>query len=133
MSRSSNEIRRLRRLAGKRRWSETDGRFAVEVWRDSGLALETFARTHGLGGWRLRRWASKLGEVMALGATTSSARQSGEPRLVPAIVTVGAKGDGVGPAIILRLPDGIEVELRDVAWVEPEEIGRLVAEVRRGR
>lgn len=61
------------------------------------------------------------------------ARATDEVRMVPATVTMGADGHGVGPAIILRLPDGIEVELRDVARIEPEEIGRLVAEVRRAR
>jgi len=56
-----------------------------------------------------------------------------EQRLVPAVLTLGAEAQAGGPAIIIRLPDGIEVELRDVACVEPEEIGRLVAEVRRAR
>jgi hypothetical protein len=66
-------------------------------------------------------------------ASATSAISDERQKLVPAVVTVGAHGHIEGPAIIVRLPDGIEVELRDVAHIEPEEIGRLVAEIRRAR
>lgn len=49
--------------------------------------------------------------------------------MVPAIVT--GEADARSPSIVVRLPDGVEVELRGVAQVEPEELGRLVAELRR--
>mgnify|MGYP007032565353 FL=1 len=48
---------------------------------------------------------------------------------MPAVLTVGGKQGG--PMVVVRLPDGIEVELHDVAQVEVEEIGRLVASLRR--
>lgn len=66
-------------------------------------------------------------------AKASSAERWRTPRLVPAVVAEGVLGSGQGPAVVVRLPDGIEVELRDVARVEAEEIGRLVAELRRAR
>jgi hypothetical protein len=48
--------------------------------------------------------------------------------LVPAIIT-GASGST--PAVVIRLPDGLEVEIRDDR-VDVSEVGRLVAELRRG-
>jgi len=135
MSRSSNEKKKLKHLAGKRRWDQVDGRFVVNAWRDSGLPMETFAREHGFGGWRLRWWASRF-EGMVLAEAERSSSAGHEQGLVPMVaVGTGTSSPGhiVGAAIILRLPDGIEVELRDVARVEPEEIGRLVGEVRRAR
>ena len=118
----------MERVAAKQRWDEGDGRFVVDAWCESGLPMETFAAEHGFGVWRLRQWVSRI-EVGV--APEDSADE--EQRLVPAVVTVGAEAHASGPALIIRLPDGIEVELRDVARVEPEEIGRLVAEVRRAR
>lgn len=95
----------------------------VQAWRDSGLPAETFAREHGVGAWRLRYWAPLLEEKAR---SESGAKDDEAMRFVPAIATAAS-----GAAIVVRLPDGIEVELRDVAEVEPEEIGRLVAELRK--
>ena len=90
--------------------------------------METFAREHGFAASRLRECAAKVEAGVAPGESGDV-----EQRLVPAVVTLGTAVHAGGPAIIIRLPDGMEVELRDVARVEPEEIGRLVAEVRRAR
>lgn len=127
-------MKKMKRLAGKRRWDEADGRLAVDAWRESGLSIEAFAREHGFGGWRLRWWASKVEKVsLAKPTSTTKSELADEQRLVPAVVRFDAHSQADGPAIILRLPDGMEVELRDVVRVEPEEIGRLIAEVRRAR
>jgi hypothetical protein len=58
-------------------------------------------------------------------AQESETVDHGSMTFVPAIGTTSN-----GAAIVVRLPDGIEVELRDVAQVEPEELGRLVAALR---
>lgn len=112
-------------LAGKARWSETDARALVDAWLESGRTIEAFARDAGIGAWKLRYWSSKLSTEKL----SRSRRRDDEQRLVPAVLTVGGKQGG--PMVVVRLPDGIEVELHDVAQVEVEEIGRLVASLRR--
>lgn len=44
----------------KQRWSATEGRYAVEAWRRSGLSAAKFAEKHGLDAQRLTRWATRL-------------------------------------------------------------------------
>lgn len=138
MSRSKDSSR-WKRSAGKPRWSESDARLVVEAWRESGKPIETFAREHDVPAWRLRWWAPRL---EAGGATTSVRSASARPkkrvkvkrseaeqRLLPVVVSDGR--GRAGAALVVRLPDGIEVELRDVAELQPEEVGRLVAALRR--
>lgn len=108
------------------RWSESDARVAIDAWRSSGQRLQTFARERGIGAWKLRWWAQKLGA--AKGSPAKKRRSPDEIRFVPALVTSASMGEAV--AVVVRLPDGIEVELRD-ARASAEEVGRLVAVLRR--
>jgi hypothetical protein len=113
--------------AGKR-WSEDQARPIVEAWRKSGKSIEEFAREAGVGGWRLRYWAPKLAMHDAVrGSAVSKSKQ--KQRLVPAVVKIGEQTRA--PAIVVRLPDGVEVELHDVAHVDAEEIAELVKRLRR--
>jgi transposase-like protein len=50
----------IREVFWKRRWSDKEGRFAVEAWRKSGLSAAKFAEKHGLDAQRLSRWATRL-------------------------------------------------------------------------
>jgi hypothetical protein len=124
MSRSK---RSWKKHADKRRWTEADAREVVRAWKSSGLSPERFAREHGVSAWRVRWWAPKVkGEDTP--AREPDTSDNGSMTFVPAIATAS-----IGAAIVVRLPDGIEVELRDVAQVEPEEVGRLVAALRGGQ
>lgn len=59
--RTGTKRRDLQALAGKRRWSEGDGRRVVEAWKTSGLSVAAFARKVGLPTWRVRNWRRRLG------------------------------------------------------------------------
>lgn len=50
----------FREIAGRRYWRETEARAIVEAWRQSGDPLPRFAKRHGIGRERIRRWASRL-------------------------------------------------------------------------
>ncbi|HZI81612.1 MAG TPA: hypothetical protein VFD69_18960 [Vicinamibacterales bacterium] len=50
----------IRDIFWKQRWSDTEGRIAVEAWRKSGLTVEKFGEKHGLDAQRLTRWAKRL-------------------------------------------------------------------------
>lgn len=124
----------LQRIAGVERWSERDAGVALRAWRRSGRELEEFARDHGLASHRLRWWKQKLG----LAEQSLAGRRSGTKRgvesasrgleLVPAVIVGGGGGDAV---VVVRLPDGIEIELRDAEHTSASEVARLVAELRR--
>jgi hypothetical protein len=129
MQRSCDE---LKRIVGVERWSEREARVVVRAWGRSGRALGSFAREHGISAQRLSWWARRL-----KGAEDSrrAKEPKGRPRaragleLVPAVV-VG--GDGVRDAmVVVRMPDGIEIELRDAERASATEVARLVAELRR--
>lgn len=57
----------LAALAAQGYWREDAARTALEALGQSGLSLPEFARRHGLGPARLRRWQRQLG-----GATSAS-------------------------------------------------------------
>lgn len=57
---------------------------------------------------------------------TKKAKQ--EQRIVPAVVKIGEPTRA--PAIVVRLPDGVEVELHDVAQIDAGEIAELVKRLR---
>ena len=42
------------------RWSEDDGRAALDAWRRSGLGARSFAREHGISEQRLYWWRDRL-------------------------------------------------------------------------
>lgn len=78
----------------------------------------------------MRYWIPRLERLDVAGrrAVTTSAKKN-EQRLVPAVVTLGEQGRG--PAIVVRFPDGVEVELHEVAHVDADEIVHLVKQLRR--
>lgn len=97
----------------------------VEAWRASGQRVQTFAREQGVGAWRLRYWAPRL-EAKPKSRKTS--KSASELRLVPAVIT--GEGTGLRPSVVVRLPDGIVVELHDTAHAGAQDIGELVARLR---
>jgi hypothetical protein len=131
MSKSKNAKNQWKRLADKRRWSEAEAREVVEAWRTSGQRVQTFAREQGLPVWRLRYWAPRV--VTPAGSRKSSkAKATSKPRpelrFVPAVIT--GEGYGLGPAVVIRLPDGIAVEVHAAERTGAQEIGELVARLR---
>ena len=55
---------RLTKLRTIRRWTEEDGRVAVEALRASGLSGAAFAAAHGLHPVRIERWNRRLGATV---------------------------------------------------------------------
>jgi hypothetical protein len=45
-------------------WRAAEARVVLDEWGRSGLGLEEFARRHGLAACRLRRWRTRLGQVV---------------------------------------------------------------------
>jgi len=119
---------RSRKVTGSGRWTEREARTAIDAWRRSGQRLQTFARERGIGAWKLRWWSQKLDAAKESNAKKPRTRSSASIRFVPALVTGAPIGGGA--QVVVRLPDGIEVELRD-GRASAEEIGRLVIVLRR--
>lgn len=122
-TKSTND--KLKRLAAKRRWSEDEARSVVDAWRSSGQRVQTFAREHGLGPWRLRYWAPLLSAAPRPKMTQSSPPSSTQVKFVPAVLTGAATGER--PTVVVRLPDGIAVELHDAESARAHDVGQLVA------
>jgi len=123
----------LKELVGVARWTEREARTALRAWLRSGQALQTFAREQGLSSWRLRWWSQKLGVVKDSRGTKQAAVGGRSERLefVPAVlIGANARTSGVA-AVVVRLPDGIEIEFHDEERTSAEALGRLVAELRR--
>jgi hypothetical protein len=119
-------------LAAKRRWSEAEARSVVEAWRASGQRVQTFAREHGLGAWRLRYWAPRVeGTSRMKKAAATKSRSSTQVKFVPAVLTGVAIGERA--AVVIRLPDGIAVELHDAERARAEDVGQMVACLRGAR
>ena len=49
----------------RQRWGASDGRAMAEAFRVSGETAAEFARRHGIGAWRVRRWAGRSGAETA--------------------------------------------------------------------
>jgi hypothetical protein len=131
MQRSSDE---LKDVVGVARWSEKEARVVVEAWRRSGRALSTFAREHGISVERLGWWSRKLVRPKESRDRKQRERNDGYGHapieFVPAVL-VGDSGVRDAVVVVVRLPDGIEVELHDAARASAVEVAQLVAELRR--
>ena len=109
------------------RWTEAEGRKAVTAWKENGQPLARFAREHEVAPWRLRWWAQRLGELQGRPTRTSQAkhRSTESIDLIPAVVRPLGLLDAA-PTVLVRLQDGIVVEMRSV-----EDVARLVAALRK--
>lgn len=95
------------------RWSEDDGRAALDAWTRSGLGAEAFARKHGITAQRLYWWRNRL-------ATTPLVS------LVPGEI-IETSHDGERAHLVIRTGEAtIEVVDASSAWV-----ARLVRELAR--
>jgi hypothetical protein len=122
---------KYRAIVERPRWTEAEGRIAVDAWRRSGQSLDVFSRKSGISTWRLKAWSKRLDSGRPDKPSSSGTVVRGRSRsidLVPAVMTSASGGT---PAVVIRLPDGLEVEVRDER-VDAKEPGRLVAELRRG-
>ena len=93
----------------RQQWTEADARRVLADWERSGTTLEAFARSRGLVPQRLAWWRKRLRPTRPEAITSLT--------FVPAAVI----GDGAitGPTAVIRLPDGIVIELADATptWV----------------
>lgn len=85
-------------------WTEREGRAAVELWRRSGMPLQTWARSVGLTASRVAYWRG-LGSRRPAGTTTAAALAV---TLAP-VTVVGSVPRGV-LTIELRSGRAIKVE-----------------------
>ncbi len=117
-------------IAGIERWTEREARTALRAWRRSGESLQAFAREHGISPHRLRWWSQR--SRVAKARSTRQAAEAAPREAVEFVraVVVGRAMQGEA-SVLVRLPDGIEIELRDAEQASAVEIARLVAELRR--
>lgn len=101
-------------------WTESDARRVLAEWGRSGKSLEAFARSRGLVPQRLAWWRKRL--------RTSRHETSAALTLVPAAVIDAAPVASAGPAAMIRLPDGIVIELEGAS---PSWIAALARELAR--
>jgi hypothetical protein len=80
-------------------------------WERSGITLEAFARSRGLVPQRLAWWRKRLRTARPEAVTSLT--------FVPATVIGDGGGAAAGPAAVIRLPDGILIELVDATptWI----------------
>jgi hypothetical protein len=88
--------------ASRHQWTEADARHVLADWQRSGLTLEAFARSRGLVPQRLAWWRKRLRATRPDAITSMT--------FVPAEV-IGTAGAADGPAAVIRLRDGIVIEL----------------------
>lgn len=120
----------LSEIAGLKRWTEREARVALRAWRRSGSSLQAFAREHGISAQRLRWWSQRSRVATTRSKTESNEGVSHESAEFVRAVVVGHAMQ-VDVPVVVRLPDGIEIELRDAERASAVEVARLVAELRR--
>jgi len=111
-------------LRGRRRWSTEEAHRVLAAWRKSGLSGKAFARQHGLNDVRLSWWRRRLEDWGVQPCRAEAARLS----LVPAVVKDGTSGE-----VVIRLPDGVLVEVVTTATVPARWVSRLVVGLRANR
>lgn len=92
----------------RQRWGASDGRAMAEAFRVSGETAAEFARRHGIGAWRVRRWAGRSGAetagptVAPRAAATAAATVSFAPVRIaaPTAAPAGALEIAIGRAVI---------------------------------
>ena len=111
-----------RRSAPSRRtqWTESDARRVLVEWERSGHTLEAFARSRGLVPQRIAWWRKRL--------RASRSETSAALTLVPAAVIDATAVASAGPGAMIRLPDGIVIELDGAS---PSWIAALARELAR--
>lgn len=95
------------------RWGEAQGLAMAKAYRRSGLTAAEFAQRHGIGVWRVRRWA----RVPRVGTATG---KGGPVRFAPVRLAGPPRGRGesrpgnvevvVGP-VVVRVGPGFDADL----------------------
>lgn len=98
-------------------WTEDDARVVLEEWRRSGTSIAVFARERGVSAPRLYWWRRRLSPDGARPSPVS---------LVPATIVSAV----TTAAVVIRLPNGIAVELAS-AGVSPAWLAEVVEELAR--
>jgi hypothetical protein len=127
---------------GRRRWREEHARAALEAEAKRGLSPSEFAEREGIRPGRLARWRKRLGfgpgrEERVVGRGGGGVRDrgggdAGALRLIPAVAVGGPPRVAAG-TVVVRLAEGVVLEMGDVATVPPEWIAGLVESLRRTR
>ena len=106
------ELQRLKPLV----WTKTEARRVLDLWRQSGLPLDTFAHAHGLVPQRLRRWRP----ILAAEGTLASIA------LVPAVVVADALPAPALAPVVVHAARACTVEVTDPAQVSPHWVAAFV-------
>lgn len=101
-----------------RRWTDAEAEEVLTAWKDSGLSMSAFARTHDVSAQRLQWWKKK--------AARRAAMERGKPadaevQFAPVVLT----GVGSRPAAVVRL-GVLEVEVHDPDRVPAQWLVELV-------
>ena len=103
----------------RKRWTAKEASQVLRAWRASGMSLSAFARTQGLNTQRLLWWKKRLADW---GREDLDERDS--LRFVPAVVRQTLRTEG--PALAIRLPVGVVVEVADTATVGADWLLSLI-------
>lgn len=108
------------------RWTVDEAQVVLDRWHASGKSARAYGREHGIDPQRLCFWHRKLRK-----GTRRGRKRPGRAiaRLVPAVVRV-EHGPGGEHAVVVRLPDGVSIEV-DAAHVLAEWVAALVGELGR--
>ena len=112
----AEEMSRLR----EQRWTTKDARRVLAACDGSGLSVAAFAREHGLKGQRLSWWRKRLGEW------DGSLAAAGAPPVRFARAIVHESRVVNGGTIVIRLADGVAVEIADAS---PQWVASLVKQL----
>ena len=110
--------------ADRQRWGEAEAQAMVEAFRDSGLSVREFAERHGIGEWRVRKWAGRL-SVKSTAPRTAAASTGGRGvRFAPVRLVPATRGSASGSAprsgsivevvvggAVVRVTDGFDEDL----------------------
>ncbi len=108
----------LVRLRGRRHWRAADGRRVLAALGRSGLSVSAFSRENGLGRTRVHWWKQREA------SSRPRKKEEARIRLVP-VVPIALSPPA--PAVLIRLPNGIAIEVESTAAVGPEWASRLVS------
>jgi transposase-like protein len=105
-----------RKAANGARWTESEARAALAVWRSSGETMAAFARRHDIDPQRIGWWRDRLEEPAAA--------------LVP--VTVTSPGLAADYSAVRVRVEGVEIDVIDPGCVTPQWLAELISLARRG-
>jgi hypothetical protein len=117
-------------LARVKRWDEPLARAELAAWQASGKSMSSFSQARGYHAQRLAWWRDRLAAGIAGPGRDATGAQVPPPGFVEA--TVSAVTWPPAPALVLRLPCGVDVEVHAPDAVAAPWLGALARSLSAG-